>query len=124
MTDALRQVQIVAVPQGEGPLWVREAWVGVVLPDTGEGPCYERRGLLTGKLEPSRPDDLVVPAKIAVAALRVKNPQAAQWFEENINPTMLFLFRRSDVTPVPTPTADYSHLPIEELPLPKKQKKP
>lgn len=43
-------IEIIATPQGEAPLWVREAWIGMVLPLAGEQSYGEWRvvGVLTG----------------------------------------------------------------------------
>ncbi len=114
MTDALHKVRITSIPHGEAPEWVRRAWIGIELPDSGMGPTEERKGLVTGRLTPSRSEDLLVSARVAVAALKEKNPKAAIWFEQNIDLELDLLFYRSEVTPIPNVNESASHLPIEE----------
>ena len=92
------RLQIVSVPPGEAPLWVREQWVGLLLPlsQWKEGPvsfltsgvltgpkgAYARiLSALTGKLE--RQSGYVVEVLPAIEALHARSPEAAQWWREN-----------------------------------------
>lgn len=77
-------VRFTGVPPGQAPDWVRKEWVGVEVPII-EGP--PEPGLLMG-VRGGRPDPRSlggyhVSAVDAFAALRVKSPEAAEWWDEN-----------------------------------------
>jgi hypothetical protein len=89
-------VRIVAIPQGEPPLWVREKWVGLELPlargskarfygfGAVSGPrtwLGQMWGLLLGRAE--RIMGYVVYADRAVDVLAKSSPEAAAWWREN-----------------------------------------
>lgn len=91
-------LQVTAVPDGEAPLWVRERWVGLLLPLAPRrrlpvsrltaGVLSGPRGftsrlvaLTTGKLR--RQTGYVVAAKAAVDVLAVSSPEAAAWWRKN-----------------------------------------
>jgi hypothetical protein len=98
---------ITSVPPGQAPLWVREHWVGLILPlaQRQEAPVSlltsgvvsGPKGLLscltafvTGKLE--RQSGFVVETGAAVAVLELKHPEAAAWWRTNA--THLFRGKR------------------------------
>jgi hypothetical protein len=105
-------IRIVAVPPGEAPLSVREAWVGLLLPLADDGLGQPRKQLtsgvisgprnffdrfirlITGKLEPA--EGYAVEAIAAVEVLSKDNPEAARWWMENarhiLKPGRLLLF--------------------------------
>jgi hypothetical protein len=79
------RVRIVSTPDGEAPLWVREAWVGLELPVANgqRGPCRQpafgalsndREGFLTG---------FAVDGRRAVQLLAARSPEAADWWWRN-----------------------------------------
>ena len=89
-------VKIVRAPSGEAPEWVREAWVGLVLPlkETGlktmpsigvlSGPKSSLGWLwasLTGA--PMTATGYLTPAAIAIAILGRARPEAAAWWREH-----------------------------------------
>lgn len=88
-------LRITSVPPGEAPPWVRQCWVGLLLPVAQRqvtpvslftsgvlsGPksflsCLV--ALVTGKLE--RQSGFVVEARSAIAVLEISHPQAAAWW--------------------------------------------
>lgn len=83
MTLTRAKVRIIAVPTGEAPQWVREAWVGLTLPLL-EADCdctgADQIGVLGGPPSPEHFDGFAVLFETAVAALEEKNPKAAQWW--------------------------------------------
>ena len=105
------RLTITAVPPGEAPQWVREAWVGLSLPlaqppgartyaltsGVVSGPktwLARVRALVTGQLSPKAGYRVEVPAAIAVLAER--HPRAAAWWRENtphlVQPRKYFIF--------------------------------
>lgn len=106
-------LQITQVPPGEAPLWVREQWIGLVLPlaqrrqsplaflTSGvlSGPktgLSRLAALLTGRLE--RQSGYRVDAQAAVSILAGRSPEAAAWWRENaphaLRPGRYFVFHR------------------------------
>ncbi len=70
-------VRIITTPQGEAPQWVREAWVGLVLPLSVSG--YSAAGL--GVLSRERSfGGYMVPTLHALRILEAKNADAAAWW--------------------------------------------
>lgn len=91
-------VQIVAVPRGEAPPWVREQWVGLELPlaaNEAMPQAYMTSGVLSGPLSfwqrilwhflgrLKRDSGYPVDAAAALSVLETKSPEAAQWWHEN-----------------------------------------
>jgi hypothetical protein len=92
------QVLITAVPPGEAPEEIRQAWVGLVLPvaEGESGPTeLPGFGVLSGRPEPfnclwrrflgrtTTAIGYAVPADTAVAILERASPKAAAWWFEN-----------------------------------------
>jgi hypothetical protein len=108
-------IRITNVPPGEAPQWVREKWVGLVLPlatwrskprmayTSGvlSGPPNRLAAIwwgLRGRLE--RQSGYAVDASAALAILERTAPDAASWWRANV-PRLLarrrrFMFRTSD----------------------------
>ncbi len=96
---AMASIRIIAIPPGEAPQQVREAWVGVSLPVSRGILGYRRRwrsagvlsgprGLLDqlrwlvrGKYE--RREGCAVGTMVAADLLEKVNPEAARWWREN-----------------------------------------
>lgn len=70
-----------AVPSGEAPLWVREAWIGVEIPYHFKG-FYQTLSILTSQLEPFRPNYCALQSE-ALEALEKKSVEAARWWREH-----------------------------------------
>lgn len=110
-------VRITSVPPGEAPQWVREKWVGLVLPLAQSRPLTAlTSGVLSGppnrlaaiwwgllgRLE--KKSGYAVEASAALAVLERTAPDAAAWWRENVprlrGRERKFLFRASDCEPV------------------------
>ena len=89
----LSSIRIIAVPPGEAPEWVREAWVGIELPLAEKQPEhydeeYVQMGVLSG--DPENVDGFAVKGVDAIQLLEVYNSDAASWWREN-TPWVLFV---------------------------------
>jgi len=89
-------IRIITRPAGEAPEWVRDAWIGLVIP-TGQtephafaafgvlslpkGRSAEWWAVLTGRA--LRIDGYTVSAIEAVRILSDRNPEAANWWRAN-----------------------------------------
>lgn len=74
-------ISIVRTPEGEAPLWVRKAWVGIILPcDPYSGPS-EDRGVLSGRNSRAR-SQFSVPQAEAIGLLESHNKEAAIWWRQ------------------------------------------
>jgi hypothetical protein len=87
-------VEIVRRPEGEAPDWVRDAWIGLLLPTTEESPDFWRGfGVLTGPTtvlrqlwalvtgQTVRVSGYTVNAKVTVDLLAEIRPAAADWWK-------------------------------------------
>lgn len=92
-----RYIRIVRRPEGEAPQWVRDTWIGVVLPLVGDGPVSMRGvGVLTGPRSwwgywwhrlTGRIGQHIgyeVVAAVAVDILRSQSPDAARWWQTHV----------------------------------------
>ena len=94
----MQQVRIVRVPQGEAPLEVRQAWVGLILPVSHFGEGLEV-GLKTGMFQPKRAW-VAVPRQLALEILESKDPVAAKWFKDSLGERTAvghFAFGRNEI---------------------------
>lgn len=105
-------IRIIAVPPGEAPHQVREAWLGLRLPVSKGVLRHRRRWLSAGVLSGpkgildglrwlvrgkyERRDGRAVGTIVAVDLLEKANPEAARWWRENtphlLQPGRHFLF--------------------------------
>lgn len=91
-------LHITSVPEGEAPLWVRECWVGLMLPlaqTSKSAQLYNTGGVLTGPrnlftvllhlcfLKKEAQMGYLVNALAAVEILETQHPSAANWWREN-----------------------------------------
>lgn len=99
------QIEITSRPAGEAPEWVRDQWIGLILPTVGHQP---RRimgfGVLTGPKsligdvlrlalgQSERHEGYPVEVETAIRLLEVRSPEAAAWWRENT--PHLFKWRR------------------------------
>jgi hypothetical protein len=119
MTGMPSLIEITALPHGDAPEWVRQAWVGCVLPciadECGHIPKYVESVLPRTHKGPLKASDILanpdkfktlkiagfdVPQDIALQVLAVHSPQAAQWFEQQGFPRedKCFRFKHEEVT--------------------------
>ncbi len=114
-------IRITRTPQGEAPLHIREAWVGIVLPQARGRDGGRRRvaafGVVSGprtffqtlsrrlRGDYLRYDGYSVPTIEALTALDRVNPSAAQWWRQNaphlIKPNGRFVFEAEVCEEVP-----------------------
>lgn len=108
---ARKVIRITAIPPGEAPQHIREAWVGVRVPLplwpsrakpwrssgvlTGPRTIFARlSALLSGRF--SRREGYAVRVTEAIAALERVRPDAAAWWRENaphlVRPGKMFVF--------------------------------
>jgi len=79
----LKRIKIIAVPDGEAPLHVREAWVGCVIPIATDYNDYGL-GVLTNEPTEKRIKGFVVLASDALNALLERNQTRAHtWWTQN-----------------------------------------
>lgn len=119
--------EIVSVPHGEAPLWVREQWVGLIVRGfigqiTKSGVT---RGVLSKKTLRSNSDDVHVFEDEALALLAQKSPEAAKWWQDRgypRGPGFALVFHGSEMRQVSTieeidvPLGEIEHHPDEEGP--------
>ena len=80
-------IKIVKMPEGEAPVWVRLAWVDLILPCDPILGFRNEYGLLShnrrefGKDDPTR-RNFAVPVPEAMVILAKHSPQAAAWWQE------------------------------------------
>jgi hypothetical protein len=89
-------MEIVKTPDGEAPLEVRKAWVGLTL-DFEEVDALEE-GVVSRMLRPARHTVLIKKAT-AIAALKGHNEIAYRWWMDHYHgqPAGLFSFGRDEV---------------------------
>jgi len=111
MTFRANQIRIIAIPPGEAPPWVREQWVGLVLPLAQQSRRAQSRrvfGVLSGPkdffsrwlaiLRGSTPRESGFAVRVldAIAVLERKSPEAAEWWRANVphmtSPLRCFVF--------------------------------
>ena len=94
MTERIR---IIDTPPGQAPEWVRKEWVGVELPVEEKAPGPEE-GIQYG-IRGGKPENLggyFVLTPDAISLLRKKSPEAARWWEINVDLDSVtrFVFKR------------------------------
>jgi len=117
------KVRIVRAPEGEAPLWVREAWVGLELPlATMTQVTVETGGVLSGPVSPlgfwwaklrgrlKRTTGYVVMSARAIDLLARSRPEAAAWWRSHtphfLLPHQMFIFDAPACEPSPEPIAN------------------
>jgi hypothetical protein len=88
-------VKIVEIPSGQAPSWVREKWLGLVLPVANDAPSHFRPvGVLKGKPRKENLGGYPVKTEIAIQILENISKEAADWWRANISfedmPYLLF----------------------------------
>lgn len=109
----VQAVRIVNVPDGDAPLWVRQAWIGLTLPlsDGMDGPilCLTESvlasqgwfsRLVRSLVGTGRQDEgYVVDVCEALAVLRASRPDAAGWWSDHCRRAIVrhdrFVFNRA-----------------------------
>ena len=91
-------IRITSVPSGGAPNWVREQWVGLVLPiaERSDGPLAD---VMTGR-KVDRKGGWAINWGDAMEALGQNSPEAQLWWALNINPmTLVFTDDCCEVVP-------------------------
>ncbi len=88
----MNTIRVVAIPAGEAPVWVREAWIGIILPlaKIPEGTKLFAQGVLGGFPHSENEGGYVVETRVAITSLKSNgkmNP--VQWWESNVDPNVL-----------------------------------
>lgn len=73
-------IRIIAPPPGEAPKWVRQAWVGLVLPLSENISPGIQLGALGGDPHPQNLDGYSVATNDALTVLARVNAEAAKWW--------------------------------------------
>jgi len=99
MSKKIYRIQIVSVPAGEAPAWVRQHWVGLTFPlshGTSKPARVLTTGVMTGprnflsrlvallRLRYSRHTGFIVDSRIALQILEANSAEAAAWWKENL----------------------------------------
>ena len=113
------QIRIIKAPEGEAPLSIRQAWIGLTLPlaTTAFGARRNLRvwgvlsgpktflGQLLGLFQARRVEGYPVPAREALLILAQTNPSAAQWWSINAphmaNGNRMFVFNADAAEELP-----------------------
>ncbi|MDP1815181.1 MAG: hypothetical protein Q8K92_12095 [Leadbetterella sp.] len=75
-------IRITEIPKGTAPREVRKSWVGMeLLAEVYQGPEFD---LITRQEIPHRGNLYAVPKDFALEALESKDPEAAEWFHQNM----------------------------------------
>jgi hypothetical protein len=118
MTGMPSLIEITHLPHGDAPEWVRQEWLGCVLPcipdECGHIPKYVGSVLPRTETGPLKASDILanpdkfktlkiagfdVPKDTALQVLAVHSPVAAQWFEQHSDPNGKYLrFKYEEVT--------------------------
>ena len=97
-------IEIIKTPDGEAPEWVREKWVGLILPVINTEPYEEESFFELGKkpaTSKKQQTGFFVCGFIALYLLAQKSIEAVNWFLSNTRPinSLLkgFIFSESEV---------------------------
>jgi len=82
-----QSIEIMQIPDGQAPEWVREAWIGLSLPIKHVN--YELPVGMDdrGRLRPAIDGDILyypIDKEVALKRLKERSPKAAEWFRENL----------------------------------------
>ena len=80
-------IEITRTPPGQAPEEVRKAWIGMKLPSIGRDMGQEPGSV---RSDHSSDGGYMVEAPVALAALKIYNPVAFEWWM-NYNPVLLFM---------------------------------
>ena len=122
MSDTLRYLEVFAVPPGEAPDYIKQAWIGVKLPDLNIRPSGTTSGVLSGKKVHAPGAEFIVPKWVAVEALAAHSDagaRAAAWWREALGDENIswsnFSFSRAvlrDTTAPAHPVPSIKRLPL------------
>lgn len=90
------RIRIVRMPDGEAPAWIRDAWVGLILPCSpymGYPDDGMSHGVLTGERNEANLSGFNVPQGQAIDLLELQRPTAAAWWRDHGFPKRNGLFQ-------------------------------
>ncbi len=76
----MKRIQIVDVPPGQAPEWVRKSWVGLEMDARNSEGAGLQLGVLGGQSQNA--GGYAVSTREALDALNRANPNAAEWFRK------------------------------------------
>lgn len=82
---SLSRVRIIRMPRGEAPEWVREKWIGLVLPCVYKEDASVARGVLTGSIVCYSAYN--ISQESALKALEGVSVEAVNWWHDHGYPT-------------------------------------
>ena len=97
-------IMIVNIPRGEEPAYIRQAWLGIILPCSGKFSINGSIGVLSGKpMEDLGLDVFEVCENDALKILQRSQPTAADWWYTNDFPKdgCFFTFYEDEVEVLP-----------------------
>lgn len=90
------RIKIISTPPGQAPLWVREKWVGLVLPvaENDDGVGSLQVGVRGGRAQ--NLGGYEIETQKAIELLEEISPNAALWWKNNMNLEIIprLVFRR------------------------------
>jgi hypothetical protein len=93
----MERIKIINTPPGQAPEWVRDEWVGLVLPLEENAPA-EDEGIQMGTAggKPENEDGYSVLTQDAIGVLSEKSLDAVCWWEDNLPLAFIprFVFRK------------------------------
>lgn len=78
--NVLGLIEITSIPEGEAPLWVRQAWVGLILPCDSTCGVREVKGVISKKPSDKNKYGFAVPQAAALKVLEKKDPHAVDFW--------------------------------------------
>jgi hypothetical protein len=79
----MKSIRIIATPLGQAPLWVREQWVGLVIPLAEHTVSGIQMGVNGGR--PENQGGYTVNTPEAIQQLRKKSTEASNWWEQSMH---------------------------------------
>ena len=80
----MKSIRITNRPSGQAPDWVREQWVGVVIPLASQEVKGIQLGTDGGLPDPRNINGYHVSTAEAINAVEAKSPEAANWWRKNL----------------------------------------
>lgn len=78
----MAQVEIINTPPGQAPDWVRDAWIGLILPVDMDAVGVLQMGIFGG--EGQNDGGYNIPTEKALEFLEKKDQRAARWWYDNL----------------------------------------
>ena len=79
----MKAIRIIATPPGQAPLWVREEWIGLVIPLAEHNVLGTQIGVNGG--QPENLGGYKVRTSDAINQLKRKSTEASSWWEQSMH---------------------------------------